>query len=434
MLSPRPIPRQPPNPITVGSMRQHGGADIVPPPSTLREHSPPVIAGSCNGNLLRVALLTPTLLMGGAERWLISLARCCDRRRIEWTGTALSHGAAVHPDLCREMSAYMPIYAGPEAAPLAKPDSIRRCPSAPAALQAVLKDADVLITWGLPNLPDLVKGYKRPVVLVSHGGGEWARWTVRSSETGATHLVAVSETAVLAFSPEYRNRVTILHNGIDVQRCTPTVPRQQTRARWGFADCQRLIGYVGRYSPEKNPTAAARAVHHLGGPYRAVYAGSGWQESEVRRQVQQIAGSRASFLPMDHQVGNVLSALDGFVLASPAEGFSLALTESWYCGVPVIATRVGAVPELERLHGPLVSAVPIDPSPQQLAHAIEYALTPAFRAEVVPRARAVVAQHYTAGAMAQRWTAYLSAICRGERTCDAPSPSSSAHPTAAAVC
>src|SRR5580698_1676462 len=73
---------------------------------------------------LRAAILTPTLMMGGAERWLISLARCCDQRQVEWTGTALSLGAIVHPDLCREMAAYMPVYAGPEAGPSPCPDAI----------------------------------------------------------------------------------------------------------------------------------------------------------------------------------------------------------------------------------------------------------------------------------------------------------------------
>ncbi len=181
---------------------------------------------------VKAAFLTPTLLMGGAERWLISLARCCDRRRVEWTGTALSLGGIVHPDLCREMSAYMPVYAGPEAGPLQRPDFIHSCSSARAALQAVLRDADVLVTWGLPQLRVLVEGYNRPVVLVSHGdgGGEWGRRTIRSSESGATHLVAVSEAARLAFSPECRDRVTILHNGIDVQRCTPTVSRREMRS------------------------------------------------------------------------------------------------------------------------------------------------------------------------------------------------------------
>lgn len=50
---------------------------------------------------IRAAFLTPTLLMGGAERWLISLARKCDREWIEWTGTALTLGAPVSDVLGR---------------------------------------------------------------------------------------------------------------------------------------------------------------------------------------------------------------------------------------------------------------------------------------------------------------------------------------------
>jgi hypothetical protein len=79
---------------------------------------------------LRVAFLTPTLLMDGAERWMISLARCCDRRRIEWAGTALTEGALASAELCREMAAYMPVYAGPGAGPRDGSSSVVRCPSA----------------------------------------------------------------------------------------------------------------------------------------------------------------------------------------------------------------------------------------------------------------------------------------------------------------
>ena len=143
--------------------------------------------------------------------------------------------------------------------------------------------------------------------------------TVRSSEAGATHFVAVSETALAPFSPEARKTAIIIHNGIDVERCTPTVARQQTRAAWGFGDHHRLIGYVGRYSGEKVPEAAARAAHHLGGDYHAVYAGSGWMEVDLRRYVGEIAGPRARFVPMDRQVGNLLNAIDVFLLASPAD-------------------------------------------------------------------------------------------------------------------
>ena len=126
---------------------------------------------------------------------------------------------------------------------------------ADGGFKIVLKDADVLVVWGVPQLRDHLEGFNRPVVLVSHGvgGGAWAYRMIRSNESGATHFVAVSEAARLAFSPEVRDRVAVIYNGIDVERCTPSVPREQMRTRWGFTEKHRLIGYVGRYSWEKNP-------------------------------------------------------------------------------------------------------------------------------------------------------------------------------------
>lgn len=54
----------------------------------------------------------------------------------------------------------------------------------------------------------------------------------------------------------------------------------------------------------------------------------------------------------------------------------MLLAEAWYCGLPVVSTRVGAVPELEEMFGPLVSAVPIRPTAEELALAVEGALKP----------------------------------------------------------
>ena len=382
---------------------------------------------------VRVAFLTPTLLMGGAERWMISLARSCDPRRIEWTGTALTEGAPADAELCHEMAAYMPVYAGPGAGPPEGSPSITRRHSARAALDAVLAGADVLVAWGTHDLARLVAGYSGPVVFVSHGSSDWTARAIRGSESGATHFVAVSEAALRPFSPAIRGRAVVIPNGVDVPRCTPTMARERVRAAWGFDERHRLVGYVGRYSIEKDPTAAARAVASLGGPYRAVYVGGGWMEAEVRRDVSRIAGGRARFVPAGRQVGDVLSALDVFMLTSPAEGFSLAMAEAWYGGLPVVATRVGAVPELERRHGPLVAPVPINPRPEELAGAVALALSPTFGAEVVPRAREAVCRHYTAGAMARRWTDYLGSVVGGEGApWDARSSPSSPSPAAAA--
>lgn len=368
---------------------------------------------SCAKRPVRVAFLTPTLLMGGAERWMISLARRCDSTRIVWTGTALSEGAPAQPELCKEMSAFMPVFAGPAAGPPGENASVVRCGSTREAVSRACQNADLLVTWGLPHLGCLLNGFDIPVVFVSHGAGEWTTRAVRSSEMACSHFVAVSETALLPFSFQARARATVLHNGIDVQRCTPTQPRDVTRRLLGFDDQDILLGYVGRFSFEKNPLAAAFAARKLGGPYHAVYCGEGWKKKEVIDGATRIAGRQVKFIDHQWHVGNILSALDVFILASPAEGFSLSLAEAWYVGVPTVATRVGAVAELERTYGKLVSAVSINSSPGSLAQGVLHSLSDSFRCEVVPRAQSMVAEHFTTGSMARRWMDYIESIFNG---------------------
>jgi glycosyltransferase involved in cell wall biosynthesis len=80
-------------------------------------------------------------------------------------------------------------------------------------------------------------------------------------------------------------------------------------------------------------------------------------------------------------------------------------------GLPVVATPVGVVLDLEQDHGLSLTTVPVHPSPIQLAAAVRQAISPANRV-VVQRALTVSLNHYSAKTMAQRWAAYLQSIAR----------------------
>jgi len=370
-----------------------------------------------SGGPIRAAFLTPVLHLGGAEQWILSLLKRCDPSRLRWTGVALADCAPVHAGFCREVAAHAPIY-GPGSVHC---ESVIRCATPRDALCAAASDADVLVVWGSWNIRPVLEAVGIPVVYVLHGEGAWSTNCARAIEKEPVRLAAVSEAARSAFSAKVRHRVRVIHNGIEVDRCAPNRSRESVRAGWGFDAGDRLAGYAGRYSGEKNPAAAALAVSRLPEQFRAVYAGSGLHEAAVRAIVEKIAGERAVFVPADRRVGNSMQAFDVVVTASPAEGFSLLVAEAWYCGVPVVATRVGAIPELEAVHGELVAAVPIAPTAEELASAVERALSAEFRRQVVPRARALVAERFTATRMAERWTDYLIEICAERSRCAGPS-------------
>jgi glycosyltransferase involved in cell wall biosynthesis len=108
------------------------------------------------------------------------------------------------------------------------------------------------------------------------------------------------------------------------------------------------LGWMGRLVPLKNvpwliaSLAAAGCnlvVQALDTPLLTV--------GELARQAAALGvGDRVRFLPPGRDVGTLLRSVDALVLPSRHEGFPMVVVEAGLLGVPVIATRVGALPEL----------------------------------------------------------------------------------------
>lgn len=338
---------------------------------------------------IRVGLLTPTLLFGGAERWVAALAVGLDRARFRVTGVALRDAGKIFPSIADKV--------------------MRRCPlvQGNASFQTLAAASDVLVAWGLPDLA-MLADFPGRVVYVGHGHCQWSVNCLRSCLSYVTDWAAVSRHAAVSFPDPAR--VTVVHNGIDVDRCAAIRTREEVRAEWGLGPGEIAVGYVGRMSVEKNPLAAVHAVHALGAAFRAVLVGDGPGREFFLAQARRILPDVVHQPPVE-SVGDVYRALDCFVLASEFEGFSLALAEAWYCGCPTVATPVGAT-ELAELHGMLNVRVPIGCSSRELARAVRTAISPENH-PTVARAARTVAAHYTAEAMCRRWERYLESIVQG---------------------
>ncbi len=345
-----------------------------------------------NARPIRVGFLTPTLVLGGAGRWMTSLARHLpgqSNHQITAAIIGVVNNASTARSAASEQEAmrYTSVAYGQK------------------ALEAVAAQSDVLLVWGLRSL-DKLPTFQGPVVFVGHGHCQWTVNILRGCLPRVTHWAAVSHAATQSFPDPAK--VTVIHNGIESQRCAPTTSRDAIRAAWGLAAEHVAVGYIGRLSPEKNPLDCARAVRALGEPYRAVYVGDGWRVSQTLRELGRIA-PEAIYSPPVLQVGDVLQGLDCSLLTSPSEGFSLALAEAWYCGCPTVCTPVGALPELESAYGKLAVTVPVGAQPAELAAAVRQAIV-VENFPAVDRASRVVRQHFTAEAMAKRWAEYLRSI------------------------
>jgi glycosyltransferase involved in cell wall biosynthesis len=133
--------------------------------------------------------------------------------------------------------------------------------------------------------------------------------------------------------------VTVVHNGIPDRR--PAPPRAHNGTR-------RLIS-VGRLAPIKNYDALLRAFAELTRRMprsRLTLVGDGPERQHLERLAERLCiASSVEFKGFSDDVPGLLAAHDMFVLSSRHEGISVAILEAMRAGLPVVATRVGGVPE-----------------------------------------------------------------------------------------
>ncbi|MES2793201.1 MAG: glycosyltransferase family 4 protein [Planctomycetota bacterium] len=360
--------------------------------TTIYLDGPPVRkpAAVANDRRLRVAFLTPGLQRGGAERWIISLCRWMDAQIVGVVSTMPKIDAGMRHELARVDVQVFDHDADPDAS------------------RNVLAAADVVICWGIGNLAPYLDGIEAPVVWVSHGACDWTRQLAIHAVGRVNHWVSVSDKARGPI-PVAPDQVTVIHNGVDIDRTVPIRGRRAMRKTLGLRDDQIAVGYMGRFSPEKRPTAVAEAVACLPAQYVAVMAGDGWNEERTREAAAQIAPGRVIFAGHHPHVGDILSAFDVWINASPSEGMCLSLIETWLAGVPCVSTPTGAIPELQAVHGQLVYEVPIGADGEQIAEAILAASTDPS-AVITDRARRLAWSQFTSPAMAARWIDYLQLV------------------------
>jgi glycosyltransferase involved in cell wall biosynthesis len=179
------------------------------------------------------------------------------------------------------------------------------------------------------------------------------RWTLRLPDKVLV-LARCELDAYRKFVPE--QDVVALPNGID---CRPygAIPTVASSSEHPL----RLV-YIGRVAREKGlyeTLQGLRLAHELGVDARLVVAGSGVEEARLRRYAQALGiAPRVCFVGpvFGSDKIRLLGGADVMILPSYSEGLPYALLEAMAAGIPVIATPVGAIPDVvsDGTHGFLV--------------------------------------------------------------------------------
>lgn len=122
--------------------------------------------------------------------------------------------------------------------------------------------------------------------------------------------------------------------------------RARARERLGHRDGVFHVGFIGRISHEKGADVLVEALARTDG-VDASFVGDGPERARLEARVRELGlEERVRFHGMVPDAVGLMPGLDALVLSSRTEGTPMVLFEAIDAGVPVIATRVGGVPDV----------------------------------------------------------------------------------------
>jgi glycosyltransferase involved in cell wall biosynthesis len=232
-------------------------------------------------------------------------------------------------------------------------------------------------------------------------------WLDEQLLPGADRIVGMSDVHRQEFARR-GVRAEVVHNAV-----VPLAPADEPLDLSGFrvpasdtpgAPPAPLVGVIGRLSPEKGVDVFVDACAQLraaGERFAAVIAGDGVDHQALVARVAALGlGDAVHFLGPVAAVSSFYAQVDLVVLPSRSEGLPNVLLEALHGDVPVVATRVGAVPEVldgEPAAGPVVP--PEDPA------ALAAAMRATWHLRGDPAARAARARVAARFSMARRMEA-----------------------------
>lgn len=197
------------------------------------------------------------------------------------------------------------------------------------------------------------------------------RTAIESADAAIAVSRGVREDVLKCYPSVNPDRVHVIHNGID-----PEIYRSQlspeTLTRFGIDASRPFALFNGRITRQKGLPLLLAAALKLDPQYQLVIVASSPDTPEIAAEVAALAArvsaERGNLVWIDHFISredliHLHSHATVFVCPSIYEPFGLVILEAMACDTPVVASRVGGIPEIvvEGETGYLVDFNPADP-------------------------------------------------------------------------
>jgi N-acetyl-alpha-D-glucosaminyl L-malate synthase BshA len=165
--------------------------------------------------------------------------------------------------------------------------------------------------------------------------------------------------------------IDVIPNFVNLEDFHPPTAAEGCRPALGPPDVKVLM-HISNFRPVKRVRDVVQAFARIRAELRSVlvFVGDGPERPAAEELVAELGLSRdVRFLGKVDAVADLLRCADLFLLPSESESFGLAALEALACGVPVIGTNVGGLPEV--VTPDAGALVPLGDVEQMAARALE---------------------------------------------------------------
>ncbi|MGH7964052.1 MAG: glycosyltransferase [Candidatus Binatia bacterium] len=194
---------------------------------------------------------------------------------------------------------------------------------------------------------------KRVVTRRMDYGVKKSRWTHLLYGQSVDAVVAISTgvRAALLAGGVPAAHIRLIPSGVDTARFMPTSDaRARVRQAYGLGEQETVVLLVGALVERKGHRtvlAAARQLQTQGIRLRYLLCGEGPLRASLQAEAQALRLEQdVVFAGFCHDIPDYLAAADFFVHVPLWEGLGVAVIEALAAGLPVVASRVGGIPEL----------------------------------------------------------------------------------------
>ncbi len=204
--------------------------------------------------------------------------------------------------------------------------------------------------------------------------------------------------------------IRVIHNFIDPGR--PALSRNRCSREAYASDGEKILMHASNFRPVKRTEDVVRTFARVQEliPAKLVLIGDGPEHPKVQQLVRDLdLTNSVHFLGEQDQLEPLFSCADLFLLPSEQESFGLTALEAMNCGVPVIATDIGGLPELVK-NGETGYLFPVGDTKSMAEAAVGLLRDPDKHEQFGRRARERAVEHFRASHIIPHYEAFYQEV------------------------